>query len=292
MFARIVPALVFVTLIANTAAAQTIRFDTNVGNIDLVLNPTNNINLQGHVDNMLDYVNAGVYNHSVINRAVEGFIIQIGSFSTRNLSVPQARGEFIPLPRRGSVTVDFDGDNEIDFNTDGLSNTRGKVSMALGGAGANGGPDVNSGTGSFFVTTDNTSGAAGQLDPGAINPDGQGNPAVTGGFVVFAEVVDMSTIDFIASLNNVNLFGDDPRFNPTFTDAPLLDNDFQVFIERAFVLEEAPMAMAALAPGSGDAGDSFTPPALNTLSVPEPPALVLAVAALMGIAILSRCGIG
>ena len=74
----------------STSWAQTVRFDTNVGNIDLTLNPTNNGNLNQHVDNILRYIEAGRYERVVLNRADTGisstdpsddFVLQFGGFT-------------------------------------------------------------------------------------------------------------------------------------------------------------------------------------------------------------------
>src|SRR3954463_8416789 len=62
------------------ASAQVVRFETTMGDFNMVLNPTKNPLLQGHVDNMLDYVNRESYNGSWINRAEEGFVLQMGQF--------------------------------------------------------------------------------------------------------------------------------------------------------------------------------------------------------------------
>ena len=106
----------------------------------------------------------------------------------------------------------------------------------------------------------------------------------------FARVVDMSTVDYIMNLDQLNLFGDNPEFNPTFTDVPLLENDLQIFVERAFVLDPNPVIQmvppsSTLSETLSDLG-SPSSRSLQVLSVPEPPALVLAVGTLMVLAVL------
>src|SRR4051794_4547243 len=71
--------------VATAATAQVVRFDTSVGNFDMVLNPTKNPLLQGHVDNLLQYVNQDRYKASWINRADTGFVLQMGGFYTHTL---------------------------------------------------------------------------------------------------------------------------------------------------------------------------------------------------------------
>ncbi len=61
---------------ASGAAAQVVRFETTMGDFDMVLNPTNNSKLQGHVDNMLEYIERETYTGTWINRADAGFVLQ------------------------------------------------------------------------------------------------------------------------------------------------------------------------------------------------------------------------
>ncbi len=70
------------------ASGQVVRFQTTVGDFDMVLNPTNNPVLQGHVDNMLEYVDADRYRGSWINRAAENFVLQMGGFYSHTQRVP------------------------------------------------------------------------------------------------------------------------------------------------------------------------------------------------------------
>jgi len=193
-------------------AAQTVRFDTNVGNIDFLLNPTNNSNLQSHVDNLLLYVNSGRYDLSVINRAAEDFVLQFGGFTLDPLELPASFDAFTNIPSFDAVTVDQDGDGNVDFDLGGLSNTPGTVSLALGAG------NPNSGTSSFFV---NLGDNGALLDPQA--------------FVPFAEVVDMATVDSILSLPQTNFAGGGLAGD----DVPTINGTGVVFIERAFVLEAA-----------------------------------------------------
>jgi hypothetical protein len=97
MTTRFLTALILGLALVPAATAQTIRFDTNVGNIDLVLNPNGLPELRAHVDNMLAYVENAIYDKSVINRAPEGFVLQLGSFVTADQIVPSTRDGFFSL---------------------------------------------------------------------------------------------------------------------------------------------------------------------------------------------------
>ncbi|NOZ40940.1 MAG: hypothetical protein GXP24_12045, partial [Planctomycetes bacterium] len=248
MLFRFCSAVVLSALLLVPVAAQTIRFDTNVGTIDMILNPTGNANLQGHVDNMIAYVEAGRYDLTVINRAAEDFVMQMGGFQLDTLALTDSQlnssFNFSNIPAFDPVVVDADSDDEIDFDVSNLSNTRGTVSLALRG-------DPDTGTSSFFVNIgDNVAGSAfNNLD--------------ASNFVPFATVKNMATIDLILGLQQVNL-PDPPNQRPGTTDIPgddipVLDGNRLVFVERAFILEIP-----------ADGGLAPDPEAsLQALSVPE-----------------------
>src|SRR3954469_13867002 len=80
MNSRITLSLFFVSTLAFSSSAQVVRFETTMGEFDMVLNPTHNARLQGHVANMLNYVEAHRYLGSWINRADTGFVLQMGGF--------------------------------------------------------------------------------------------------------------------------------------------------------------------------------------------------------------------
>jgi hypothetical protein len=101
----------------------------------------------------------------------------------------------------------------------GLSNTVGQVGLVLAGPL----PNPDSGTSSFFVNLGNNS---------FLDVD----------FTVFAAVPDMTTINAIMSLPQIDLttdpgFGASPD-NLGFTDVPLLPNGDLVVVSRAFVIPE------------------------------------------------------
>lgn len=281
------PLALILLAVTSVAPAQTVRFQTTVGAFDMLLNPTNNANLQPLVDNMLANVAAGLYRRSVVNRAVEDFVLQIGSFTTesRQLSeVPQfgfdSTNSFDP------VVVDTDGDGQVDFDTSALTNTRGTISLALSSAGP------NSGSASFFVNlTDNSF-----LD--------------AQGFVPFARIADMTTIDRIMGLDIIDLSSDvGQQGSLAYTDVPLAADGNLVVIETATVISEnntlflGPLRNAfgieGVSGSSSSSSSSSSSASMNaimasatsasngsSLAVPEPTALFLA---MIGLAAAKRC---
>jgi len=97
-----------VGLFAQTATGPTVRFNTSLGDIDVLL-------LSGSapatVQNFLNYVNKGTFNNSVFHRSVPGFIIQGGGFgfsggSFRTLAAdPPVRNEFRTSNSRGTISM-------------------------------------------------------------------------------------------------------------------------------------------------------------------------------------------
>ena len=208
-------------LLSANLAAQTVRFETTAGNFDLVLNPTGNPLLQEHVDNLLQYVMSGRYDGTVINRADEAFVLQMGIFDVASANVPTTIDGFVPIEKFGPI-------NGVPAFEVGLSNTAGTVGLAL--SGGPGGTNQDSGTSSFFVNIGN-------------------NAFLDFDFAVFAQVVDMATVNAIMAMNSVDLtsnpaFGADPG-NLYFTDVPLLPNGNLVLISRAFVVPEPAVGVLA-----------------------------------------------
>jgi peptidyl-prolyl cis-trans isomerase A (cyclophilin A) len=260
MHSRFVLSLIIVCLCTTYSSAQTVRFDTNVGNFDMVLNPDNDMNLQMQllVDNMLDYVNTNRYDQTVINRAVDGddsdpsndFVLQMGSFLIDSIFPPSTSGEFTAnsVVRDAPVIVDTNGNGIVDEFTPN-PNVRGTVSLALSG-----GP--NTGTSSFFIN---------------LRDNSLGNDALDRrGFVPFAEIVDMTTIDLIMQLNNVDVYSQPT--NPTLSDIPLIDNGSLVFIEKVRVLDTS----------------TVTSVGASSTVIPEPSSLLLAAGAMLLMASFSR----
>ncbi len=219
LYRRICAAALLAAIMQAGATAQTMRFTTNVGSFDMRLNPNNDANLQPLVDNIVAYIGLGRYNHSAINRAVEfgpgtadDFVLQMGGF----LAFPSTPDLWIsllqPVDRLANVTVDANNDGAVDFTAD--SNTRGTVSLAL----QQGQP--NSGTSSFFINLGDNSSLNGQ------------------GFVPFARIQNMATIDTIMRLSQRDLSNEaGSPGNATFTDVPLATDNQIVILEDIQVVQ-------------------------------------------------------
>lgn len=273
-----------VSAIASAATAQTVRFQTSVGAFDMLLNPTNNPDLQPHVDNMLANVAAGVYHRSVVNRAADGFVLQIGSFQTESVAlneIPQFGWD--GTPAFDPLEVDADNDGQVDFDTTGLTNTLGTVSLALSAGNA------NSGSASFFVNLGDNSFLDSQ------------------DFIPFATIADMAPIDRIMALDMVDISDDVGQSGSlAYIDVPLAPDGDLVVIESVAVVSDSNVAFVGpLQTAFGfDSFESLTarPPSLSgsssaseveiaslvassegssTLSIPEPSAAVLALAGLL-----------
>lgn len=220
--APLVVAILAAFAIVSSASAQSVvRFETTVGNFDMVLNPTNDARLQEHVDNMLQNVEAQIYRGSWINRAPEGFVLQMGGFFSHTWRPVDT------LANTSSV-ASFDPITGVPASTMGLSNTVGTVALALSGN------NPNSGSGSFFINL----GANTNLDAQ---------------FTVFAAIPDMTTINHIMSLSQVDIrdeVGTDPS-NVHFQDIPVDENNKQVIIHRTFVVTDSLLTAMAIA-GAND----------------------------------------
>lgn len=210
------------------AAQERILFETNVGDFEMILNPTDNPNVQPAADRLLELVNAGHFDSGLINRADPSGVVQFGTF----VADPRLRDDLtssgwpFQAPPAGlpDLIFDNDGDGDVDFDFlgDGLTNRRGTVAFALAAG------SVNATGGSIFVSTvDNP-----------FNIDGQG-------FVPFAVVTDLTVLDVIQSLRQEAYSA-----TPTFSNVPLIDSQTEptefVVIERAISIPE-PAAVASVA---------------------------------------------
>jgi cyclophilin family peptidyl-prolyl cis-trans isomerase len=227
---------------------------------------------------MLLYVENGAYNSSWINRADENFVLQMGGFYSHTLRPPRTIestrpvNDFAPVQGEPMIT--------------GLSNTAGTVSLAL--PGGFGGTNQDGGTSSFFVNL-------------------ASNTFLDADFTVFAAISDMTVVNEIMALMQVDRTTD-PVFgagsgNLAFSDVPLQDNGFQVFIKRAFVIDDAMsvaratagvQATMALSAAAAGAGSGSSAPQLASSPVPEPASIIAAISGFTAILALrrrlTRCG--
>jgi cyclophilin family peptidyl-prolyl cis-trans isomerase len=156
---------------------------------------------------------SGRYDNTVINRADENFVLQMGGFKTVSPQVPATVDGFTPIQAFAPIT------GVPAASIPGLSNTPGTVSLALSGGG--GGTNRDSGTSSFFVNL-------------------ASNTFLDNDFTVFASVPNMATVNTIMGLSQVDLTAD-PNFgvspgNLAFSDVPLLASGDLVQITRAILI--------------------------------------------------------
>lgn len=203
-------------LVATGASAQTVRFHTTVGSFDVLLNPTGAPQLQPYVDSFLQYVDAGAYEGVVINRADQGFVVQLGGFTTSATTTAEVPSSgFDEAPPLDPVIVDSDNDGNIDFDASPFSNTRGKVAFALRPS------EVNVLTSSFFVNLGDNSFLDAQ------------------GFVPFASIADMTFFENVDALDRVDLSSTIGQLNNlAYTDVPVVNGNQLVLVERANVVPE------------------------------------------------------
>ena len=176
------------------AVGQTVRFETNVGDIEVQLHPNE---APIAVANFLSYANGPVgsnYDGTFFHRSITSFIIQGGGFF---LPVDGIANE---VPTQPPIVNEF-----------GISNTRGTLAFAkLGG-------DPDSATNQwFFNTTDN-----GGMPP--LGLDFQ-----NGGFTVFGTVV--SGLDIVDAIQAAPTFNLDPVDPGTFDNVPLLNGGAEFVI--------------------------------------------------------------
>ena len=107
VFRVLLPLLSLAALFCPGAFAQTVRFQTNLGDIDVTLLPDS---APATVANFLKYVNRGSYNNSFFHRSVPGFVIQGGgyTFDTSYKEIPAdppVRNEFRISNLRGTLAM-------------------------------------------------------------------------------------------------------------------------------------------------------------------------------------------
>lgn len=152
-----------------------VRFNTNLGNIDVELfkdtAPLNETNFMTHVNN-------GDYNNVIINRSIPGFIFQAGEY----VLVSNSSGDSFGANTPGSSV------NSEESLPGAHSNTRGTIAFALSANQSTGITDPNSGTNQwFFNEVDNS-----YLD--------------SQGFTAFGIVMNTSSLSVMDAISNVPVF--------------------------------------------------------------------------------------
>jgi cyclophilin family peptidyl-prolyl cis-trans isomerase len=144
------------------------RFYTSYGNLDTILFKTNTVQT---VANFLHYANEGAWDGTFFHRSIADFVVQGGGFN---------------INYTNNTTGQIHQEDPV-VNEPGISNIRGRISMAkLGG-------DPNSATNQWFFNLSNSNATA----PGGPQLDFQ-----NGGFTAFGELTKsgLATIDRIAAL--------------------------------------------------------------------------------------------
>jgi cyclophilin family peptidyl-prolyl cis-trans isomerase len=207
---------------AGGAAAQVVRFETTMGDFDMVLNPTHNTQLQGYVDNFLQYVDSERYLGSWIDRAAKNgdgsnFVLQMGGAFSNTKRPPLTAESTRPL-------ATFNPVRGVPASTIGLSNTVGTVALALP-SDSQRNPLRNAGTSSFFVNLGSNT---------FLDPD----------FTVFAMIPDLTVVNQIMALETIDRSTDLGQ-----SEVPIQADDKMVFIKRAFVVSGAMTFAEATAGG-------------------------------------------
>ncbi|KAA3638788.1 MAG: hypothetical protein DWP95_11870 [Proteobacteria bacterium] len=192
-------------LIAFNGQSTIVRFETNIGNIDIELYDEQ---VPITVQNFLNYVNNGDYDGTVIHRSVPGFIIQGGGYRYSGSSVFQ------------TVATDPAIINEAE-----ISNTMGTIAMARTNA-------PNSATNQWFINlTDNS----GVLDPSNSSAGYAVFGKVTRGFEVVKLIESFLRVNFSSS-NLGQITNEFPIYGFFSGSAVTLDNTVE--INRAYVLSD------------------------------------------------------
>jgi cyclophilin family peptidyl-prolyl cis-trans isomerase len=175
------------TLYPASAAPIYVRFNTNLGNIDVELfADTAPLN----VANFMSYVNSGAYNNVVINRSVPGFIFQAGEY----VLVSNSSGDSFGSNTPGNPV------NSEESLPGAHSNTRGTIAFALSGS------NPNSGTNQWFFNEVDNNSASSPADL-----DSQG-------FTAFGIVMNTSSLSVMDEISSVPVFLP-PNDNPFITPA-------------------------------------------------------------------------
>jgi uncharacterized protein (TIGR03437 family) len=223
--------------------AQTVRFDTTLGGIDVVLTPDVT---PLTVANFMSYVNSGHYNKTIIHRSLNAvnnvsavfYLIQGGGYilGPGNLPVSCNHSSVPTFICTGPVANEFKA-----------SNVRGTLAMALYGS------DINSATDQWYFNASDNSGAL----------DSQN-------FTVFGSVANGASLAVMDAINNLTTYTYYAGAEANFANLPL-QNYVSGLIKTTnyiFVNSIAPIQPAATTAGMVSAA-SFASSATNGISPGE-----------------------
>jgi cyclophilin family peptidyl-prolyl cis-trans isomerase len=189
---RILPALMALACCMGFAmgpvsAATIVRFDTNFGVFDLELYDVPE--MESTVANFMAYVNAGLYDSTIIHRSTTynptGIqIVQGGSFVLEGNEINPV-STFAPIPLQALY-----------------SNLRGTIAMARTA-------DPNSATSGWYFNVAN-------------------NTALDGGYAVFGSVVDAAGLSVIDAMAAVVVYDATPQLGGAFSELPLTAPELEV----------------------------------------------------------------
>ena len=195
--------LLLTTLRSPCTDTTYVRFNTTLGNIDVLLYSDEAPNAVGNFLTLAAASGTAGYSNTIIHRSVTGFVIQGGIFysnyvtsgtgSTATLSLPT----ITPARDYNPNPPDPNGDPLMTDTTNplyvqaGISNTRGTIAMAL----SNG---ENSGTTSWFFN---------EGDKSALDT-GDGGP-----FTVFGKIINTSSLSVMDQISNLTIYDADTADN-------------------------------------------------------------------------------
>jgi uncharacterized protein (TIGR03437 family) len=178
---------VLIILAASGAAlsAQTLRFQTTLGGIDVVLTPTVT---PMTVANFLTYVNTGAYSNTIIHRSLNAanqttafYLIQGGGYVLGPGNLPEL------TPQNAPITNEFK-----------TSNTRGTIAMAQYGS------NIDSATNEWFFNASDNSGTLDSQD-----------------FAVFGNVANDASLAVMDAINALTTYSVDFGQDANFSNLPL-----------------------------------------------------------------------
>lgn len=176
--------------IALTLPAQTVRFQTSLGGIDVVLTPTPT---PLTVANFMNYVNSGAYNNTIIHRslpvsaAVAPYIIQGGGYALGAANIPYL------IPQNPPITNEFN-------SASCPCNIAGTIAMAQFA------DEINSATDQWYFNVADNSGTL----------DSQS-------FVVFGAVANAPSLAVATSINSLPVYTADYSQDADFVNLPLVN---------------------------------------------------------------------